>query len=389
MNLIASWLVSLYVFVIPWENVVVLPGLGTAARVVGYVAGFAAAVAILIGRRVRLHPILGWTALFVVWSWLSLLWSIHLEATIVRCFTYSQLFVATWLMFHFSVRGNRLESLMWAYVLGAYVAVGATFWAYAQEMEATYLRFAAEGFDPNDLGMYLSLAMVIAWYLGLHSKHVAKLIAWGFVPVAATAVLLTASRTSALALVLASIYMLLSLNKVDWKWGVGGLALLLGVGGYLFTFLVPEYSFARILTIQEELAGGTLNWRKEIWSAGLSAFEGYPVLGAGAGCFRDAVGPYLGDNLAPHNVFLAIAVEGGVIGLVLWLGMLITASIPLWLNKHADRTFWGFLLGVLLVSFLALNFEWRKATWMVLALAAAASTRRGTVEQPSYTKAKT
>ncbi|TDA69490.1 MAG: O-antigen ligase family protein [Clostridia bacterium] len=354
----------------------VFSGLGTAARMVGFLAALVGLNAVFVSGRVRVHPLLGWAFAFVLWSWASFFWSIKPEATLMRAFTYTQLLLATWLIYHFSVQEDRLKTLMWAYILGTWIAVLGTFWVYAQGAEVAYRRFAAEGFDPNDLSFYLNLAMVMAWYLGLHNKRFMKLITWGLIPFASAAVLLTASRAGALGMILALVFVLISLNSLSWKWRVLGLALLLGLGGYLLTAIVPEYSFARLLTIPEELASGTLNQRTVIWGAGLQVFSNHPLLGTGAGSFRFAVEPYLGVNTAPHNAFLAVAVEGGIIGLVLWLGMLAAAFAPMLFRKNSDRVVWTFLLGVLLLAFLSLNFEWRKASWLTIALAAVASAQQ-------------
>ena len=373
MNRLAFWSVWTFVFVVPWENVVVLPGLGTFAKLVGFWVAGVGLIGIIASGRVRVHPFLGWSLAFVLWSWVSLFWSVKPEATLGRAFTYTQLLIAAWLIYQFSSRTERLRTLMWAYVVGAWVSVLGTFWAYVKGAEVAYGRFAAPGFDPNDLSFYLNVAILMAWHLGVHRRQFVRLISWGLIPFASAAVLLTASRAGALGMVLALAFVLFSVNKLGFRWAATSLALLLGLGGYLFTTIVPEYSFIRLLTIPEELASGTLNQRTVIWKAGLDAFANHPLLGTGAGTFSFAVEPYLGIEKAPHNVFLAIAVEGGMIGLLFWLGMLVAAFAPALLRTNSNRVFLTFLVGVLTLAFLSLNFEWRKVTWLVMSLAASAS----------------
>lgn len=376
MNKLAFWSVWIFVFLVPWEDVVVLPGLGTLAKVVGFGAAGVGLTAAIASGRVRVHRFLGWALAFVLWSWASVFWSLEPEATISRAFTYTQLLIVAWLICQLYVQGQRLKALMWAYVLGAWFSVLGTFWSYVQGTEVAFRRYAAEGFDPNDLSFYLNTAIVMASYLGVRSSNfLTGLISWSFIPFASATVLLTASRSGALGMAMALVFVLLALNKQERRWRALRLALL-GLGGYLLATLVPQYSFMRLFSISEELSSGTLNHRTVIWHAGLEVFADYPLLGTGAGTFRFAVRPYLGLDAAPHNVFLAVAVEGGVIGLLLWLAMLVVSFTTPLLRRDADRVFWICMFAVLLFAFLSLNFEWRKVTWLIMSLAATNSAKR-------------
>lgn len=146
-----------------------------------------------------------------------------------------------------------LKSLLRAYVLGAWVAVLATFQPYIQGSEVVYKRFAAQGFDPNDLSFYLNLAIPFAAYFGFRATGlVAKIIYLTYIPSALFTVFLTASRAGTLGAAVALLFTLYSLRTVKWKWRLA-YALLLGVGIGIAVTQVPPESFARITTLGLEM----------------------------------------------------------------------------------------------------------------------------------------
>ena len=78
---------------------------------------------------------------------------------------------------------------------------------------------------------------------------------------------------------------------------------------------IPRETFARLATISEQLQGGDLNQRWNIWAAGWHAFVRAPVFGTGAGTFVGAAGVAPIDTA--HNTALSIAVTGGLCALFL------------------------------------------------------------------------
>ena len=57
----------------------------------------------------------------------------------------------------------------------------------------------------------------------------------------------------------------------------------------------------------------TANGRVELWSAGWESFIERPLVGLGTGGFADA----FPSELYPHNLFLELAAELGIVGLLL------------------------------------------------------------------------
>ena len=74
----------LMVFAIPWENAVMVPGVGTIARLIGVLAGGLGVLAIIERQSLRLpspgHVLI---TLFVLWEAASYFWSVNPEETLL------------------------------------------------------------------------------------------------------------------------------------------------------------------------------------------------------------------------------------------------------------------------------------------------------------------
>ena len=171
MRTLAYWLSLGLIFVIPWENSILLGSSETTvARVVGLVvAGFWIFTVVVTGEFRKPHPFHIAIYLFVLWNALSFFWSVDADETLVRLQTYFQLTVLVLILWDLYTTPAALRAGLQAYVLGAYVAIGGTIANYLRGEEFSYLRFAATGFDTNDLGMILALGIPVAWHLATSS----------------------------------------------------------------------------------------------------------------------------------------------------------------------------------------------------------------------------
>lgn len=59
------------------------------------------------------------------------------------------------------------------------------------------------------------------------------------------------------------------------------------------------------------------------YAKGIAMFQDSPLIGMGAGSAGDTLGPAfgMGSHVTPHNVFLKIIVEGGLLGAIAWLAL--------------------------------------------------------------------
>jgi O-antigen ligase len=183
---------------------------------------------------------------------------------------------------------------------------------------------AALGFgQPNPLGMYLALSLPFVVHVRRHSgPGVARAMATAALCTTVVGLICTFSRGSWLA-VLAGTGVLLFAGERRFVLRVIGAALLaalvvdIGTGG------------AVRLRITGTLADWSVTQRAALMLAGIQLFLEHPVIGAGPGSFAaelDRLGalvPTLWDLQAtPHNAYIQVAAESGLVGLTIWIGLL-------------------------------------------------------------------
>jgi len=380
---IALWLL---VFSIPWSNMFVIEGVGTATRAFGIIAFIIAAFYIVANGKIRTLkiPLLAIT-LFVLWAITSFFWSLAPDETFGRIWTYLQLLVMVWLIWQLSRNKLQQKSLLQAFVIGAYVSLAGTFVNHLLGEEVNPLRYAASGWDPNDLGMVLALGIPISWYLSLTTERALwVMINRLYIPLAGAAILLTSSRTAVAAGIVALLIIPWTISKVSPR---VKLSMLLGLiaCGFLFYTFIPASSWARLSTIPTEITEGTLSSRVDIWEAGWTVFLSHPLQGVGSGAFSEAITPVYGAPKVAHNVFLSILTENGIIGFSLFMFISIICLHLIFKLKGLERKLWAILIMTWIVGALFLSWEYRHPSWLLLALLVTqAYATRDTENEPVY-----
>jgi O-antigen ligase len=372
--MIAFALLCVFVFTIPWEKSITLPGVGTLARLAGVLA-FAAGLVDAVRRRDWRAPnlLLATAAAFVFWCALTWFWSVDRDATAARVSTYCQLLAMLWLLWQVCRTRAQVRTLLVAWLAGAAVASAATLVRYSQGLQTYWKRYAAPGFDPNDLGITVAIAIPIALYLALTSRPAAAWVCRALVLLCGAAILLTASRTALIAAAAGFGFVLFTWRRSDLVQRMAGvsLALLLVAGA---VSLAPKESRARIATTTTEITRGTLHNRTQIWKAGLRVFRQHPLAGFGAGAYPEAVKPLLGvppvagHEYVAHNSFLSVLVETGAAGLALYALFLLVVVVFVWALPPNERGLWSAVLLVWLLGASTLTWEHRKPSWLIPAL---------------------
>src|SRR5215469_13374955 len=124
---VALWLLALFVFSVPLENSIVIPGIGTIGRIIGLIAFVAGIIAVVESGKFR-TPIVPhlMMVLFVVWVCLSYFWTIGPEETTEEMISYVQLIAMVLLIWAEAPKPEQQQRLMRAYILGAGVLAIAT-----------------------------------------------------------------------------------------------------------------------------------------------------------------------------------------------------------------------------------------------------------------------
>jgi O-antigen ligase len=137
--------------------------------------------------------------------------------------------------------------------------------------------------------------------------------------------------------------------------------LLIGASGAAAVTYIPTTSWERFATTRSEVQEGTMNDRMAIWKAGMRAFSQRPIEGYGTSGFNWAV------HSQPHNSYLAVLVENGLIGFVLYGSMFLTVLLKVLGLPKMERRFALVLLATLGIAMLPLGWEDRKPVWLILA----------------------
>jgi O-antigen ligase len=364
-----AWSLMLgFAFAIPWEySLDIGEPIGNIARVAGLVLLAAAIPAVLLAGRLRRPGALQWAAVaFFLWFCCSALWTIDPPATYARLRAYFQVMMTVWLVWEFAEDPEDLRDLLRAYVAGSWVLAVLTLMNFASPETEGQIRFVAEGHDPNDAARFLNFGFPMAALLFEGEPGwTGKLLAFGYLPLGLVGVLLTASRSGFVVAVVALTGCGLMIARRHARGLVAGAVALPAIAAALF-FLAPRETFERIATIPEQLRRGDLNYRLNIWQAGWQAFAHAPFFGAGAGTFVAEARLSPGDTA--HNTMLALAVEGGIVALILGAAVVAVSVSSLLETRGQVRIALATALLVWVVSSLTATVEQSRTTWLLLAL---------------------
>jgi O-antigen ligase len=335
--------------------------------------------ALVVEKRGRpLGGILPAFGLFLLWTMATFFWTLDYEQSRIAIISLAQLFAFVWLIWEFSRDETRQLFLIRAYVFGAMASSLITYSAFWNKQADYYLRYSTPGFDPNDLGLMLAIAVPMAWYLSMQTKNFwFRQIFRLYLPISFLAILLTASRMSFIAFLISCLFLVLSIHRLSALHRLVIFCTFCGIGWGLM-YAIPQSSWMRIATISQEVSVGNLGGRVGIWLDGLRVFRDHPLFGVGAGGFRSGLLGMHGYEASPHNLFLSILVSQGIIGLMLFLLMLLCAVRGMRAMPSLLGQMWLVVLLTWVTGVMTLGWEGRKPTWFILGMMAA----MGAVRRP-------
>ncbi|GIV79678.1 MAG: hypothetical protein KatS3mg050_4072 [Litorilinea sp.] len=393
MRFLALVLSQFLIFMIPWEGVVEVPGIGTAVKLYGLaVAGFWVITVVITGRMRNPAPYHILVGLFVIWNALSFFWSADPDATLTLVMTWAQLLGLVLILWDLYTTQSAIQMALQAYILGAYVAIGSAIGNYfaGAAYYSHYQRFSPGNTNPDGFGFIVVLGIPVAWYLA-STEGTSRLARWLrlvnylYIPAAFLGLALSGTRTAMIASMPGMAFGLAHLNRIR-PWARVAIFLLVVSAILLLLPYVQELrSFQRLGTTGTELTQGDLNYRLVLWRDGLKAFVEHPLLGVGTNMYRSVnrVGK------VAHNSFLSVLVEVGLIGFLFFALILFTAFLKALTLPKWDALFWLTVLLVWAIGASTLTWEYRKSTWLFLSLivanAALAEPASEAVSAPSDT----
>jgi O-antigen ligase len=382
MRRIARVLLLLFAFAIPWEYSLDLgEPLGNIARIMGLLLILVAIPAVLQAGRLRTPGPLQWLVLaFYLWFCCSYFWTIDPLQTLEKMRSYFQEMMIVWLVWEFAESPRDLRALLRAYVAGSCVLAALTVanLASPEAIASGQIRFVATGQDPNDVARFLDLGLPLAALLvNCERRWPARLLSLCYLPLGLVAVLLTASRGGLLAALVALAGCGILLFRSHARGVLAGTLALPAIAAALW-FTVPHATFERLATIPEQLHGGNLNQRLNIWTAGWRAFVQAPLVGTGAGSFVGAAG--LNPLDTAHNTALSILVSGGLCAFFLAVAIVAVTTWSILQTHGPLRLALATTLQVWIVTSIVATVEENRTTWLLLALIVLAG--RLAVEEP-------
>ena len=175
--------------------------------------------------------------------------------------------------------------------------------------------------------------------LEVREKKVAYLLSWLSLILIALILLLTASRGAWIAVIAAAAI----LFALRWTWGFLVFAAVVGIA-VLLPYVIEPFDLLRIALENQTL--GSMAGREEVWLRAIYLVEDFPFTGVGMGTFSDIaailypliiVSPEKSTHA--HNLFLQVAVDLGIPGLIAWISVLLVVLIVAWrLYRTGRRT---------------------------------------------------
>lgn len=200
-----------------------------------------------------------------------------------------------------------------------------------------YARFTLLVADPvnqNVLAGCLIVLLPLGLALLLFSWHdlslIERVLSLSLVVVGGAVLLLTQSRSAWLAFAVA--VALLVVLRSHWGW----ILLIVGIlSGIALAVILGFDRFSTLLISNPSLGG--MEGRLEVWSRALYMIQDFPFTGIGMGSFTevaDRLYPFFlfmpGSVEHAHNLFLQVAVDLGLPGLIAWLAILFGALFTTW-----------------------------------------------------------
>ncbi len=254
----------------------------------------------------------------------------------------------------------------------------------------TYFRVNSVFWDPNIYGRYLALVLVVVTTAMLWVKE--RRAFWllcGAILLLWLGLAQTFSQSSLIAL-LAGLAVLAAL-RWSWRWTLGFVVVGI-VGAALMVVLIGGKGFGSNLNVDT-------SGRTNLVSGGAELFSERPLWGYGSGSFQQSYRNHLEGGKAPvtisHTEPVTIAAEQGLIGLVVYVGVIVVAlwtmGAGLWGCGAPERGPPAIFIGraAVLAAFVAMlvhtmayaGFFQDPITWVLLAigasLAAAPAAARG------------
>ncbi len=262
--------------------------------------------------------------LFLAWGLITVLWSPTPGWSLRIGFTLFQLWGFYFIAMSLIDDKKKLNWVIYSVLISyTFVAVNSVI------MSIQHLRaVGVQGADENEFAALMILPIYLSLNLAIYYKRFWPRVLFGGMMLAlmlgATS---TVSRGFLVAIMISFIYRIFL--DVDKKRALAAVLLIIGLTGLYF---IPRYA----QRAEEEPAiyvNDVPYGRMAIWIVGMEIIKEHPFFGTGMGTFRNVyddeyqknrqITGFVGYERAAHNDFITIMAEYGLVGLLIWLGMVV------------------------------------------------------------------
>ena len=193
--------------------------------------------------------------------------------------------------------------------------------------------------NPNDLALFLMMGIPFWMYVAVSPRYHMVIRFFAGVEIAASVLqcLRTGSRGALLTLILLAVVLFLTVSIAN----KAKIALLAVSVVFLALTVVPDSVQNRLASVvdstRDQSAAQSSEGRMSLLVESLNITARHPLFGVGLGVYVDAVrglseaaGQFKPSQQVPHNTFTTISAETGVLGLIFYLGCLISAWQAVW-----------------------------------------------------------
>ncbi len=363
---LAFILLWLFVFTIPMTYATEIPMIGTISTVAGLAAMGAAAAAAR--RQVRLlGPVHMAMAGFILWSAVTLCWSVAPDLTLQRVMSYLQLFVLVLLVWEMCVEENDILRILSAFVLGTMIPALSTLKGFLPGQQTLIQRAGGAGYDANQLAFLLALSLPAAYYLILREKGpVVSLyrLQMGF---GVCAILLSGSGSAMIAMAVGLSLACWTVHSVSVRTRKKALVLLILLAGATM-LLVPSKLWQEIA---EQARKGDIAVTA-VMDRKVESLHATPIGGFGAGT-QSGPAAAVGHGPGGRPTSFTMFAETGVVGVTCFLAILGVLLMAAGRMTGATRSFWFTSLAVWVAGVFSLNWDCSQPAWLIFGLLAAHS----------------
>ena len=269
---------------------------------------------------------------FLVWSLLTMLWADRLDAAITLIQTYALRFILFIFLITNTIRTKRsLDGLFITLAMNGWILLGFGVITLLQEGYSPGSRFRILGINENaasTLGLITLLGVLwVTTQLSQRKRALKIFLAIVFSLLLIALILASGSRGASLS------FGIMIFTFLFWRplrpWALLCIAILV-----LAIILTPSL----FITIMERFLVQTgdsmslLGGRETLWGAGWQMIGEQPLGGVGIGNARYSILPFLTDansetGVSMHNPILMIWGETGLLGILLYVGILISAAL--------------------------------------------------------------